>query len=141
MKTEAERIKEVEALASDWMRRNDEVLKKELRKLKVGITDELYQVIRSTMHQKASAMLQVDLNFFTYGRFRDMGAGRKAKIESSENKKELYKAKNPKGGRKPAKWYSRPFYGRLHALNGVLSAKIIEQSIQAVTGPLKIELQ
>ena len=150
-------VREVYALVADWARRNDKILRDQLKKLGVGVSEELYQAISSKTYELAAAEVGVDLSFLTYGRFRDMGVGRGTgplardlslggiitKVESQDTNGRLIRRKRGKGGRfqkskpapkgrKPAKWYSRAFYGRLTALSGAISGKTVEQAIRAV---------
>jgi hypothetical protein len=81
-------------------------------------------------------MIEANFSFLKEGRFVDMGAGRGSKIESQKGNREIITGKARKT-RKPKKWYSRPFYGRLYALQGVMGANISEQAISAVLDPLK----
>ncbi|MGV3588609.1 MAG: hypothetical protein ACO1OF_16505 [Adhaeribacter sp.] len=124
---------EVLALVEDWASRNDQILKAEIKRLKVGEKgggqQELFFSVKSRVYAKMGTKIGMDLSFLTYGRFRDMGAGRKAKFESQATNRQF--ATRSKG-RKPAKWYSKPFYGRLHALMGIVSANLQETTIQTI---------
>lgn len=130
-------IKQIEQLATDWAKRTDDILLKQLKRHKVGVTEELYQSVRSRVYAAASEKFGIDLSFLLRGRFRDMGAGRGAKVESQKSNGEIIRSKSK--GRTPAKWYSKPFYGRLNALQGVVSANLVEQSIKSIVDPLKTE--
>lgn len=128
-------------LVSDWAKRNDIRLKSEIKRLNIGVSDELYSSVKSKVVEKALSLIEYNLSFNEYGRFRDMGAGRK-KIESQQGNGDLIQKKYFYGNkkqelRKPKKWYSKTFYGRLYALQGVLGASISEQAISAVLDPLK----
>jgi hypothetical protein len=90
----------------------------------------LYNSLRSKVYQIAGESIGADLSFLLRGRFVDMGAGR-LKIESTNSNRDIL------ASRKPKKWYSRTFFGRLHALNGMVGANISEQAIKAVIEPLK----
>ncbi|MGI4870452.1 MAG: hypothetical protein ACRYFX_04650 [Janthinobacterium lividum] len=150
-------VQEVYALVADWARRNDKILRDQLKKLGVGVSEELFQAISSKTYELAAAEVGMDLSFLTYGRFRDMGVGRGSrdeardlsiggiihKVESQDTNGRLIrrergaggrfkKGKEQPKGRKPAKWYSRAFYGRLTALQGAISGKTVEQAIRAV---------
>ena len=120
------------AYVQEWADRTDQILLDQLARKDIGITDELRTSVRSKVHQLAGEQIRFDLSFLSYGRYRDMGAGRPAeKIESRGATAARLHAASLKG-RKPAKWYSRPFYGRLHALSGVVSTSVVEQAIAAV---------
>jgi hypothetical protein len=70
-----------------------------------------------------------------------MGAGRgrgkdlAVKLESSTTNREIIRSRGLTRI-KPAKWYSKPFYGRLNMLQGVIGMKVMEQSIQSVRNQL-----
>ncbi len=157
MAIEDSAVQEVYALVADWARRNDKILQNQITKLGIGVNDELYPSVVSKAYQLAAAEVGVDLSFLTYGRFRDMGVGRGttpgardltiggivAAVESQDRNGRLIrrergpggrfkKSKEQPKGRKPAKWYSRAFYGRLTALSGAISGKMVEKAIAAV---------
>jgi hypothetical protein len=157
MAIEDSTVKEVYALVADWARRNDKILHDQIKKLGIGVHEELYPSVVSKTYELAAAEVGMDLSFLTYGRFRDMGVGRGtrpgardltiggiiAKVESQDRNGRLSRRERGKGGRfqkgpeqpkvrKPAKWYSRAFYGRLNALQGAISGKMVEKAIAAV---------
>jgi hypothetical protein len=117
-------------LVSSWAEKTERTLLVELRLNGIGITEDLKASVHAQVLQKAGEQIQVDLSFLTRGRFRDMGAGSERKVERMETNRRLAKS------RKPAPWYSKPFYGRLGALSGAIGYKIMEQSIQTVIKPL-----
>jgi hypothetical protein len=150
-------VQEVYALVADWARRNDRILRDQIKKLGIGVNEELYPSVSSKTYELAAAEVGVDLSFLTHGRFRDMGVGRGtrpgardlsiggiiAKVESQDRNGQYIRRERGKGGRfkkskeqpkvrKPAKWYSRAFYGRLAALSGAISGKTVEKAIAAV---------
>jgi hypothetical protein len=112
-----------------------------LKRYGVGITEELYQSVRHRVYQRSSALIGYDLSFLLRGRYRDMGAGRgrgkdlAVKLESSTTNREIIQGRG-RSKIKPAKWYSKPFYGRLNMLQGVIGMKTMEQSIQIVRNQL-----
>ncbi|RNI27674.1 hypothetical protein EFA69_16275 [Rufibacter immobilis] len=133
-------------LVEEWADRTDRILKEQMKRLKVGEKGggdkELFFSLRSNVYAKYGDKVQMDLSFIEHGRFRDMGAGsgKKAKIETMAGNLALATASARKRkGRKPAKWYSKPFYGRLNALLGVVSGEvqevIIETLKEVATGP------
>ncbi|MGI4865452.1 MAG: hypothetical protein ACRYFZ_16130 [Janthinobacterium lividum] len=150
-------VKEVYALVADWARRNDKILRDQITKLGIGVHEELYPSVVSKAYELAAGEVGMDLSFLTHGRFRDMGVGRGTRpgardlsiggiiagVESQDRNGRLIRRERGKGGRfqkskeqpkgrKPAKWYSRAFFGRLNALQGALSAKTVEKAIAAV---------
>ncbi|WBL42406.1 hypothetical protein PBT90_20360 [Algoriphagus halophytocola] len=134
-------ISEIQSYVQSWADRTDQVLLQMMKRLGVGITEELFKSVQSRVYAQASAMIGYDLSFLTYGRFRDMNVGRgrgkdlSLKFESTTTNREIIQGKNRKRS-KVAKWYSRPFYGRLNALEGAIGIQMMEQSIRAVKTPL-----
>jgi hypothetical protein len=121
-----------------WANRTDQILKDQLREKKIGVTKDLFQSLRHKVYQKAGDQIGADFSFLTYGRFRDMGAGSGSKasvIEQIRTNGDIIQQKSK--GRKPARWYSRPFYGRIHALMGAVGYAISEQAVRAVVDELK----
>lgn len=150
-------VAEVYALVADWARRNDKILQAQITKLGIGVHEELYPSVVSKAYELAAGEVGMDLSFLTHGRFRDMGVGRGTKpgardlsiaaaitkVESQDTNGRVIRRQRGAGGRfkkgpqqpkgrKPAKWYSRAFFGRLNALQGALSAKTCEKAIAAV---------
>ena len=121
------RWEELNELATEWARINDKVLKAHLVRLKINDTLTLSNSVNSKV-TGANGSLKIDLHFTDYGRYRDMGAGRK-KIESTAGNRALITGQ---AGRKPARWYSKPFYSRLHALQGITSASMQEKVVSAI---------
>lgn len=117
-----------------WFDRTEYILRLEKRKLKVDDTNELDKSLNTEVHQRANDLLVGELEFLVRGRFVDMGAGRKRKVlESRDGNGDLLKVKK----RKPKKWYSRAFYGRINDLQGVLGYKLMESAIDSVKDPLE----
>jgi hypothetical protein len=117
-----------------WFDRTEYILRLEKRKLDIGITEELDKSLNTAVHQRANDLLVGELEFLVRGRFVDMGAGRKRKVlESRDGNGDLLKVKK----RKPKKWYSRAFYGRINDLQGVLGYKLMESAIDSVKDPLE----
>ena len=119
----AEQLGEVEELVRDWAERTEQILKEQFAKRKIN-QDELQRSIRFRVYQQSASLIGVDLHFLGYGRFVDMGVGRGAK-QSLEGSRKLK-------GRKPKKWYSRPFYSRLYALNSIVMAELAETAIKEI---------
>lgn len=130
-------ILEIQSYVQSWADRTDQVLLMTMKRLGVGITEELFKSVQSKVYAKASEMIGYDLGFLTYGRFRDMNVGRgrgkdlSLKFESTTTNREIIQGKNRKST-KSAKWYSKPFYGRLNALEGAIGIQMMEQSVRAV---------
>lgn len=115
------------------MRRTEVIFHREITRLKIGETTQLDKSIEQEVQRKSAAMLEGAFEFLLRGRFVDMGAGKGAtKLETREgNRQLLSKGKT----RRPKKWYSRAFWGRLNDLQGVLGYKLMESSIDSVKLP------
>ena len=155
-------VAEVYALVAEWERRTVQILRGKLKELNIGMNEELFPSVLGKTYELAAAEVGMDLSFLTHGRFRDMGVGRGsgpeardlsiggiiAKVESQDTNGQLLNRKRGKGGRfvkvakekkgrTPAKWYSRAFYGRLNALMGAVSSKMVEKAVQSVKETLQ----
>lgn len=120
-----------------WFERTEYLLKLERTKLGVRKSGALDESQESDVRQASNSLLVGELSFLVRGRFVDMGAGKKArKLESRETNGQLIDGKSPKP-RKPKKWFSRTFYGRLNDLQGVLGYKLMQSAIDAVKDPLE----
>lgn len=120
------------AYVQDWARRTDQILLNQFDRYGIGVTDELAASVRSKVYELAGEQIRYDLSFLVSGRFRDMNVGRPRAIETRDLAREQLQARGYTD-RKPAKWYSKPFYGRLNALSGVVSASLVEKAIKVVS--------
>lgn len=121
-------------IATDWAARTEAVLKESIKKLGIGVTDELYASLKTQVIEKGGDLIDINLTFLARGRYVDMGAGQgyaKGVFEGvASNREKLI-------GRKPKKWYSKPFYGRINALMGITGAALSEAAVKAIIEPLK----
>ena len=123
-------FKEVFNLSRRWLKLTQQVLHRERVKLSVDDTGDLKRSVK-TREENHFPMIKLLLLFKLRGRFVDMGAGRNyRKIQSMENNRKRIK-------RKPKKWYSRPFYGRLNDLQGAIGYKMMEQTLDTTVRALK----
>lgn len=135
------KIGEVQEYVTSWADKTDEILLMMIRRLNIEYTGELYDSVRSRVYKMAGEAIGYDLNFLLHGRFRDMGVGRgrgkniATKIESTSTNREIIRGKG-RTRLKPGRWYSRPFYGRLNALQGAIGYAMMEQTIQSIIKPL-----
>lgn len=113
------------AFVENWAKYTSMKLTAMRKRLDIGKSSDLAQSFGYSVSTSGS-MIHVEFHFLARGRFVDMGAGRKA--ESSG--RYASEANAPKG-RKPKKWYSKPFYGRLNALNEALSTSVAEEVINS----------
>jgi hypothetical protein len=119
---------------TDWFARTELVLRREKTRLKVDDTTVLDSSLSHQVHQRANSLLQGELEFLVRGRFVDMGAGRKRKIETREGNLTLLTGRP----RKPKKWYSRAFWGRLNDLQGILGYKLMEEAVDSIKDPIEM---
>ena len=124
---------EVNDLIRNWMSRTELIFNREMDRLRIGESEDLRQSLRHKVMQQSQSMIVGEFQFLVRGRFVDMGAGKGSKkIETREGNSALL------GGsrRKPKKWYSRAFYGRLNDLQGVIGYRMMESAIDSVKEPL-----
>jgi hypothetical protein len=133
---------EVYALAQEWAGRTDKAMLSEYSRLGIGYANKLEPSIKSQVLQGEAGRINIETSFLIYGRFVDMGAGpgqarlatarKTAKLENAANNRARARGKPQDGpqGRKPKKFYSPIFYGRLNALMGVVSGSMVEQAIE-----------
>ena len=76
MAIEESAVQEVYDLVADWARRTDKILRDQIKKLGIGVNEDLYPSVASKTYALAAAEIGMDLSFLTHGRFRDMGVGR-----------------------------------------------------------------
>jgi hypothetical protein len=139
-------FREVLALARDWAKRTDKAEKAEYNRLRIGDSGDLYPTINTTLSQPGAGKVVLEHWFLIYGRFVDMGAGPGAAgragapsiaqaVATVENKalnRERATGKSAKKVRRPKKFYSVIFYGRLNALMGVVSGSMQEQAVRII---------
>ncbi len=127
---------EVESLLAGWLAKNEEIFRDSLRTKKVGDTDELYNSFRHEIKRLAQGFLEGSHSFAVRGRFVDMGAGR-GSDQSLSNKQSYNWTEGRSKGRKPKKWYSPAFYGRLNTLEGAVGLRLMETAIETVKNVVK----
>lgn len=125
---------EVRKLMDRWVAKTTAIMKEEMQKKGIGITDDLAKSLSSEVTALADGYIQGEFSFLVRGRFVDMGAGNGYKNALSRDSGSIKRGRKL---RKPKKWYSRVFYGRLSDLRGAVGYKIMEEAIGAVTKPLK----
>jgi hypothetical protein len=111
-------MEEHRGIVQRWLKRTEEVLALEIERKRVKDTRALKQSV-STNFSEEGYMLRAQILFLTHGRFVDMGAGRRAKVQALSK-------------RKPKKWYSPAFYGRLNMLQGALGLQMMEETMSAL---------
>lgn len=121
---------------TDWFRRTEYVLDREIVRWKLQDTTELQRSLRQQVKQRSAEMLEGELEFLVRGRFQDMGAGRGSRrsgFETRDGNRELLSPSK----RKPKRWYSRTFWGRINDLQGVLGYRMMESAIDSVKNPIE----
>lgn len=112
----------------DWANRTIEVLRGQIKAKNIKETDALLRSLSAKLSQQTGGVVSAQFWFNTYGRFVDMGAGRKRKIETQASNRAVWKGK----GRRPKKWYSRPIHARIHRLREVMTLDVAEIALQQV---------
>ncbi len=119
-------------ILTSWTERTLYILRLEKRKLDVDDTKALDASLDGKAIQASNEKLHSEIEFLLRGRFVDMGAGRKSsKIETRDGNARKLKLRRPK------KWYSRAFWGRINDLQGVFGFKLMEAAIRSVKDPLE----
>ncbi|MEH0153745.1 hypothetical protein V6R21_19865 [Limibacter armeniacum] len=133
---------ELSRIVASWLRDNEKLFKAKLKRLKVGKSGELERSIRSDVQQKGD-VIEGAHHFKLHGRFRDMGVGRGSTIAGRRQSKIAgsrggsISSRSSGGSRKPAKWYSTVFYGRLNTLKSWVSLNVCENANKAIISAFK----
>lgn len=134
--TEMSRVQEIEAFLRNWQEKTKAILLRELKKQGVGVTDALYRELHHEMEKKAEGYFNLALIMLRRGRFVDMGVGRGVPIERVKAHRD--RSRGAKRKRRPKKWYSKAFYGRLNDLQGAIGFKMMEEANEIVKSVEKI---
>jgi len=118
---------DVAVLFEKWLDRTVEIHLTELTKQDIGETDDLRRSVTKHFRRMSEGYLEGGLIFLERGRFVDMGSGRGVSFGRSTRGFDL---ETIKSGRKPKRWYSKVFYGRLNDLQGALGLKLMEQVVE-----------
>lgn len=114
-----------------WTERTNFLLRRQREVLGISNDGPLSKSQKYRVRQLSNAMLESETEFLVRGRFVDMGAGRRSsKIETREGNAKKLKVRRPK------KWYSKTFWGRLNDLQGVLGYRLMEDAINSVKNQL-----
>ena len=119
----------IRGMVDEWARYTIEAWRKELRKKKIGVTDELYQSFTHQLQRNQTELLGVLLKFKFYGRLRDMGVGNGVKAyEVKENvanliAKKRYGANVQSVNRRPGRWFNKIKTHQSHRLREILAEK------------------
>lgn len=126
-------------MANNWLNRTEEVLREQLKKYDVGESDELMRSLKTEITTKTNMEIQMMLIMLRRGRFVDMGVGKGVPIERV--KVARTRARGSKRKRKPKKWYSKAWFGRLRDLNGAIQYTVETIAIQTVKEQLDITIK
>ncbi len=112
---------------NQWASIAIERLQKEIRKKKIGVTDNLYRSFEKEVQKSGGNVQAVFIRFAMYGRFRDMGVGNGMKaFERKSNKKNLiaskrYGADVTYSRRQPKRWFNKPKMAQIYKLREILA--------------------
>lgn len=121
---------EIYGFADGWAKVTIEVWQKELRKRKIGVTDELYNSFKSQVQRNQQELLTILLKFKFYGLFRDMGVGRGLKAYERGTNKANATAVRQYGSdlrytkRSPKKWLNKKKMGQVYRLRELLAERM-----------------
>lgn len=112
----------------EWANRTVEVLRQQIKSKNIKETDALLRSLSTKLSQQTGGVVSAQFWFNTYGRFVDMGAGRRRKAETQATNRAVWKSR----GRKPKKWYSRPIHARIHRLREIVTLDVAEIALKQV---------
>lgn len=117
------------SILREWAKATDAIIKDELQRQGIGVTDDLLNSIRYTVTTEGGGLYQ--LTFADHGRFRDMNVGR-PRVESTEGNTAAYTQ------RKKKTFYSKTVYSRVY---GSLIAQIVAGKREEIKRNIKGELK
>jgi hypothetical protein len=114
-------------IAVEWLSITIERWRANLKKLKIGSTQELYQSFQGQVVGSADTELKVRLSYAFYGMYVDMGVGRGMGAGVKKENADYRRFRNDKGKlhrhvRKAKVWYSRQISREQKALAELMSA-------------------
>ena len=147
MSSQTDAMAEVLRFVRNWSQRTDERVLSEIKRLKIGVTRDLLNSVKSKVLELAADKLAIEMSFLGYGRLVDMGAGPGsvdrvsptiqsivASVESPSTKRALLGIKRgrKKKARRAKKFYSKAVYSRFNALLGIISGAMVEEAVSIV---------
>ena len=116
-------------LAEAWLKFSIEKFQANIKKLRIGSTQDLYNSLQGELVSAAGGNeLKLRLSYAVYGMFVDMGVGRgmAAGVTKAQGA-DFYRLRNAKGQllrheRKAKRWYSRQMGRETHRLSELVSA-------------------
>ncbi len=127
---------EILDLLTRWTDRTLLILEREIERWRINDSGDLKRSLESEVRKKSAEILESQIEFLVRGRFVDMGAGRGQRANGIESRAGNRALASASAGRKPKRWYSRAFWGRLNDLQGALGYSLMESSIQTIKGQL-----
>ncbi|MGB0521433.1 MAG: hypothetical protein ACPGJS_00665 [Flammeovirgaceae bacterium] len=124
-------LQEAEQIFVRWLERAIQVLSGEIDRLDVKDTRALKESLQFRLFRQAAEVLGGEISFLLYGRFVDMGAGRKRQVDAFSEREDLGKRRKLTA-RKPVKWYSPAFFGLINDLQGALGFQLMEQVLSDI---------
>lgn len=125
----------VYSLFRRWLDKTEGLLIQQLSKKKIGVTHELRKQMHKDLRARGMGYLEGEISMLTRGRYVDMGVGRGHSLSGSS--RGSFDLDSGRKGRKPKKWYSRTFYGRLHDLYGAIGYELAEQTLSSIKQSIK----
>jgi hypothetical protein len=125
----------------EWKARANEVIARDLKRRKIGITEALQASIAINILSTGEDVSAVTFQFLAYGRFVDMGVSRGWAIGSRraaaiENNRLNSKKDEIRKPRRPKKFYSRTIFRLGHELREILLIRYGVRMIQELEANL-----
>ena len=128
----SEQEQEAERIFFKWLERTGQVLDGEIDRLDVKDSKELKKSLKFRLFRISADVIGGEISFLIRGRFVDMGAGRKKKVDAFSEREDFGRRRRKQIGRKPKKWYSPAFFGRINDLQGALGFQLMEQALTEI---------
>lgn len=132
------KILEIKGKLDQWAQITIGKFQKELRRQKIGVTDELYNSFVAQVQQEHDELLGIVLKFKFYGRLRDMGVGR-GLIAHARGLNRADRAGAAVGAnvsfinRRPKKWYNKTKMSQVYRLKEILGSDMGRDASAYVT--------
>jgi len=111
-----------EEIVREWANIVVDRWRKRLRKLRIGVSDDLYDSFQLAIHQLSLGEVdRVDFSFLQYGRFRDMGVGKGTPLGMVKENAIALNRTRAAVGRRPGKWYTKTLRAETRTLSDLLA--------------------
>ncbi|WP_285055120.1 hypothetical protein [Pedobacter ginsengisoli] len=130
---------QIRGYVQGWAKLTIERWQKELRKKKIGVTDELYNSFKDQVQSQQGELLGILFKFLQYGRFRDMNVGRGLKAYERGTNKQMRTAAKRYGAnvsyvnRTEKRWLNRPKMAEIYRLRELLADKMSETVLKNIS--------